>query len=341
MSVTHEQILAIHNILFSNNEDETLSSYDSIKRFAEDLISSYSDLKKDSSIEKRAKFPPPPDDWLTRGCSIDPSFDPWVEALGKQVLGFNAIPENNELILSEENIILDIDAFEESLNSFEENQLSLSEALKRKEEFVRMFRNVEQDNGIFSKVYIVQGNDSQRVCENKEEADVLCSACNQFQSLHPEFTHRFCTNWSKEKTNKHLEINDALNKQHPLGMFSESDYRVIESDYQIAKTTNQEELCCYGVYRNIPHEGSFLIKIFASEETAEAWIEAGRLFQEKNPLPNAPKFSLKEIEDPTFVFSERPEFIDYISKKEELESKNPGLYLDKGESFFVKKLVIN
>ncbi len=341
MSVTHEQILAIHNILFQNDGDQTLSAYDSIKRFAEDSIRAYSDLNPDSSIEKRAKFPPPPDDWLTREYSIDPSFDPWVEALGKQVLGFDAIPENNELILSEENIILDIEVFEESLNSFEENQLSSSVALKRKEEFFRMFRNVEQDNGVFSKVYIVQGNNYQRVCENKEEADVLCSACNQFQSLHPEFTHRFCTNWSKEKTNKHLEINDSLNKQHPLGMFSEYDYRVIESDYQIAKTINQEEFHCYGVYRSIPHEGSFLIKIFMSEESAEAWIEAGRLFQEKNPLPDAPKFTLEDIKDSTLFFSDRPEFVEYITKTEELKSKNPGLYLDEGESFFVKKLVIN
>ncbi len=341
MSVTHEQILAIHNILFQNDGDQTLSAYDSIKRFADDSIRAYSGLNPDNLIKKRAKFPPPPDDWLTRECSIDPSFDPWVEALGKQVLGFEMTPENSEPVLSEESVELDIAALEESLNSFEENQLSLSEALKRKEEFVRMFRNIEQDNGVFSKVYIVQGNDSQRVCENKEEADVLCFACNKFQSLHPEFTHRFCTNWSKEKTNKHLEINDSLNKQHPLGMFSESDYRVIESDYQVAKFTAQEEFHCYGVYRSIPHEGSFLIKIFISVESAEAWIEAGRMFQEKNPLPNAPKFTLEDIEDSTLFFSDRPEFVEYITKTEELKSKNTGLYLDEGESFFVKKLVIN
>lgn len=96
---------------------------------------------------------------------------------------------------------------------------------------------------------------------------------------------------------------------------------------------------CFAVYRDIPHEGSFVTKLFATDQAAKDWIEAGRAFQEANPMPKRPEWN-SDIEDvESFVGSQKN--LDYIAKTEELNTVNAGRYLDEGETFSIKRLEIN
>jgi predicted protein tyrosine phosphatase len=173
-------------------------------------------------------------------CNFSDDDQAEIDAL---LLGLNPVVFQEDVCID----LLDQHQIDAVLEQISKQQELTSKKCKERDDFLRMVRNVEQSHGMFTKAYIVQGDHAQRVCESKEEAEELCDRCNEYQAQHPEYTHRFF-NWSEEKTNKLLAINEQLNSLHPLGKFSETNYQVIEADYQIATKNHFSKGHCTNGY---------------------------------------------------------------------------------------------
>jgi hypothetical protein len=119
-------------------------------------------------------------------------------------------------------VLIDADEIDDFLKEYAREYSAINPECKKRDDFFRMFRNVEQSQGIFTKVYIVKGIDliegNLHVCESKEEADELCASCNEYQ-------RKAKRNW----------FSGDLDPLHPLGVYSENGYYVVEANFQFAK----------------------------------------------------------------------------------------------------------
>lgn len=210
--------------------------------------------------------------------------------------------------------------------------------------------------------------------ENKKEAPFTCKYCCQPSWIDPydqspppdtnSYLHKneipyqkFMELWNTDLTENQRDIIHKLFDQLKNVSADRNGFAVTiqNKNKEIAKLEAEVEMLkqmlleaeenganqnhCFAVYRNIPHEGSFVTKLFATEDKAKDWIEAGRAFQEANPMPKRPEWNSDIEGAESFVGS--PKHLDYIAKTEKLNAANAGRYLDEGETFSIKQLEIN